>query len=144
MLTWDQLRQNLDLTSRRHMLLSARFENFAKFFTEQVTAQGFFIKGITTSLAIEQGFFTLAVFGRILRFDFSSPLSESGSLIGTVTCSLVKDFPEKASIRVGQFTFSGEGKTNLNNPEYDEPIVIDDDFPSLYIGLHFVFEALSK
>lgn len=144
MLTFDQLRQNLHSASRRHMLLARRFENFAKFLTDQVTNQGFFIEGIKTSLALEQGFFTITVFGRILRFDFSSTLSNSGSLIGTVICSLVKDFPERVSVEVGQFTFSGEGKTSLSSQEDNDPIIIDDDLPSLYVGLHFIYEGLSK
>lgn len=144
MLTFDQLRQNLHSISRRHMLLAVRFENFANFLINQVTAQGFFIEGIKASLALEEGFFTITVFGRILRFDFSSGLSDSGSLIGTVTCSLVNNFPKNVPVTIGQFTFSGEGKTNLSNPEDGDLIIIDDDLPSLYVGLHFVHEGLSK
>jgi len=57
---------------------------------------------------------------------------------------LVKEFPEISLVPVGEFTFTGSGKTNLNNPEDGDPISIDDDIPALYVGLHFIYEGLSK
>lgn len=144
MLKWNQLHQQLETTANRHSQLAAKFRSFAKFVEEQVTAATFHIKGISVSLHLEQGYFTTTFAGRTLRFTFSSALSENGSLIGTVTCGLLKDSPERSLIPVGEFTFTGSGKSSLNNPEDGDPINIDEDLPALYIGLHFIYESLSK
>lgn len=144
MLKWNQLHQQLETVANRHSQLAAKFQAFAKFVEEQVTAPMFHIKGISISLHLEQGYFTTTFAGRTLRFDFSSALPENGSLIGTVTCSLVKELPEISFVSVGKFTFATSGKTNLNNPEDGDPIIIDDDIPAQYVGLHFIHESLSK
>ncbi|MDP3188988.1 hypothetical protein [Limnobacter sp.] len=144
MLKWNQLHQQLETMANRHSQLAAKFQSFAKFVEQQVTDSAFHIKGISASLHLEQGYFTTTFADRTLRFTFSSVLSESGSLVGTVTCSLMKDFPEKSLVPVGEFTFTGSGKTNLNNPEDGDPIIIDADIPALYLGLHFIYEGLSK
>lgn len=144
MLKLNQLHQQLETVANRHSQLAAKFQAFAKFVEEQVTAPMFHIKGISVSLHLEQGYFTTTFASRTLRFDFSSDLSENGSLIGTVTCSLVKELPEISFVSVGEFTFTASGKTNLNNPEDGDPIIFDDDIPALYVGLHFIHESLSK
>lgn len=144
MLNWNQLHQQLGTVSNRHSQLAAKFQSFAKYVEEQVTAQAFHIKGISISLHLEDGYFTTNFAGRTLRFSFSSALSENGSLVGNVTCGLMKDFPEKLSVPVGEFTFTGNGKTNLIAPDDGDPIIIDDDIPALYVALHFIHESLSK
>ncbi len=144
MLKWSPLHQQLETVANRHLQLAAKFQAFAKFVAEQVTAPMFHIKGISVSLHLEQDYFTTTFSGRTLRFDFSSALSESGSLVGTVMCNLVKKYPEISLASVGEFTFTGSGKTNLNNPEDGDPISIDDERPSLYVGLHFIYEGLLK
>lgn len=144
MLKWNQLNQQLEAAANRHLQLAGRFQVFAKFVAEQVTAHNFQIKGITTSLHLEKDYFTTTFAGRSLRFTFSSALSENGSLLGTVTCALMNDDPEKSLVPVGEFTFTGNGKTNLIAPDDGDPIIIDDDIPALYVGLHFIHESLSK
>lgn len=144
MLKWNQLNQQLETVANRHLQLAGRFQVFAKFVTEQVTAQNFHIKDISASLHLEENYFTTTFVGRTLRFAFSSALSENGSLLGTVTCALMKDDPEKSLVPVGEFTFTGNGKTNLIAPDDGDPIIIDDDIPALYVGLHFIHESLSK
>lgn len=144
MLKWNQLHQQLEAIANRHLQLAAKFQVFAKFVEEQVTAPEFHIKGISASLHLEQSYFTTTFAGRTLRFDFSTALPENSSLIGTVTCSLVKELPEISFVSVGEFTFTANGKTNLNNPEDGDPIIIDADIPALYVGLHFIHESLSK
>ena len=144
MLKWNQLHQQLETVANRHSQLATKFQAFAKFVEEQVTAPTFHIKGISASLHLEQGYFTTTFAGRTLHFTFSSALSENGSLVGTVMCGLMKELPERALVPVGEFTFTGSGKTNLNNPEDGDPIIIDEDIPALYVGLHFIYEALSK
>jgi hypothetical protein len=144
MLKWNQLNQQLETVANRHLQLAGRFQVFAKFVTEQVAAQNFHIKDISASLHLEENYFTTTFVGRTLRFAFSSALSENGSLLGTVTCALMKDDPEKSLVPVGEFTFTGNGKTNLIAPDDGDPIIIDDDIPALYVGLHFIHECLSK
>lgn len=144
MLKWNQLHQQLEGVANRHSQLAAKFQVFAKFVGEQVMAPAFHIKGISVSFHLEEGYFTASFAGRTLRFAFSSAMSENGSLAGTVTCSLVKEIPETSLVQVGEFTFTGSGKTNLINPEDGDPIIMDDDNPALYIGLHFIYESLSK
>lgn len=144
MLKWNQLNQQLETVENRHLQLAGRFQVFAKFVTEQVAAQNFHIKDISASLHLEENYFTTTFVGRTLRFAFSSALSENGSLLGTVTCALMKDDPEKSLVPVGEFTFTGNGKTNLIAPDDGDPIIIDDDIPALYVGLHFIHECLSK
>ncbi|MDZ4254508.1 MAG: hypothetical protein U1A72_18210 [Sulfuritalea sp.] len=144
MLKWNQLNQQLETVANRHLQLAGRFQIFAKFVTEQVTAQNFHIKDISASLHLEENYFTTTFVGRTLRFAFSSALSENGSLLGAVTCALMKDDPEKSLDPVGEFTFTGNGKTNLIAPDDGDPIIIDDDIPALYVGLHFIHESLSK
>jgi hypothetical protein len=144
MLKWNQLNQQLETVANRHLQLAGRFQVFAKFVTEQVAAQNFHIKDISASLHLEENYFTTTFVGRTLRFAFSSALSENGSLLGTVTCALMKDDPKKSLVPVGEFTFTGNGKTNLIAPDDGDPIIIDDDIPALYVGLHFIHECLSK
>lgn len=144
MLKWNQLNQQLETVANRHLQLAGRFQVFAKFVTEQVAAQNFHIKDISASLHLEENYFTTTFVGRTLRFAFSSALSENGSLLGTVTCALMKDDLEKSLVPVGEFTFTGNGKTNLIAPDDGDPIIIDDDIPALYVGLHFIHECLSK
>lgn len=144
MLKWNQLNQQLETVANRHLQLAGRFQVFAKFVTEQVAAQNFHIKDISASLHLEENYFTTTFVGRTLRFAFSSALSENGSLLGTVTCALMKDDPEKSLVPVGEFTFTGNGKTNLIAPDDGDPIIIVDDIPALYVGLHFIHECLSK
>lgn len=144
MLNWSQLNQQLETAANRHLQLAGRFQIFAKFVTEQVTAQNFHIKGISASLHLENHYFTTTFVGRTLRFAFSSSPSENGSLLGTVTCSSMKDGLDTSWVAVGEFTFTSNGKTNLNAPDDGDAIIIDDDIPALYVGLHFIHESLFK
>lgn len=144
MLNWDQLCQQLETIANRHLQLATKFQAFAKFVEAQVTAPTFHIKGISVSLHLEQDYFTTTFAGRTLHFTFSSGLSENGSLVGTVMCGLMKEIPKKMMVPVGDFTFTGSGKTNLNNPEDGDPIIVDEDIPALCIGLHFIYQGLSK
>ncbi|MEF8733749.1 MAG: hypothetical protein V5B40_18115 [Candidatus Accumulibacter meliphilus] len=82
MLEWNQLHQNLEMASRRHRQLAARYEQFAKDVAEQVTAPEFHIKGIGISLNIDQGFFSTTFAGRTLNFAFESLPGEDGVLVG--------------------------------------------------------------
>lgn len=144
MLDLNQLHQQLGTVSNRHSLLAVKFQGFAKCVEEQVAAPTFYIKGISVSLRLEDDYFTTAFAGRALRFSFSSALSENGLLVGIVTCVLTKDFPEKLFVPVGEFTFSGNGKTNLVAPDDGDSIIIDDDIPALCVALNFIHESLSK
>ena len=144
MLNCNQLHQQLETVSNRHSKLTAKFQSFAKYVEEQVTHEAFRIKGITVSLHIEDGYFTVAFAGRALRFTFSSVPFENGLLVGNVTCVLMKDFPEKLFVHVGEFTFAGNGKTNLVAPDDVDSIIIDDDISALYIALNFIHESLVK
>lgn len=144
MLTWNQLHLRLEGASNRHAQLAAKFQSFAKFIEEQVTAEHFHIKGISASLQLDKGYFTTTFAGRTVRYTFSSTTSENGTLIGTVACDLLKEHPEKTLISVGGFTFTPNGQTNLKDPEDGDPIIIDSDTPALYVGLHFIHESLSK
>jgi hypothetical protein len=141
MLKWNTLHQNLEKAANRHLLLASRFNEFAKFIEDQITHQTFHIKGITTSLHLEQGFFTTMFSGRTLHFAFSS-INENGTLIGNVKCHLKKEFPEPTYIEIGEFSFTGNGQTSLIEPEDNDPITIDSDLPSLYVALHFIHESL--
>ena len=144
MLDWDQLHHELGTVSNRHSQLAAKFRSFAKYVEEQVTTPTFPIKGISVLLHLENGYFATAFAGRALRFSFSSALSQNGSLVGIVACVLTKDFPEKLFVPVGEFTFSGNGKTNLVAPDDGDSIIIDDHIPALYVALNFIHESLSK
>lgn len=144
MLKWNQLHQQLEIVASRHSQLAKKFQAFAKFVEEQVTTPTFHIKGISISLHLEQGYFTTTFAGRTLCFSFSSILSENGSLIGTVTCGLMQEFPEKSLVQVGEFTFTGNGETNLNDPEDGDSISMDKDIRALHVALHFIYESLSK
>lgn len=144
MLAWNQLHQNLERTADRHNQLTSRFEQFAKYVAEQVTAQPFHIKGITVSLHLEQGFFTTTFATRTLYFVFVSTQGEGGAMVGNVKCYLKREFPEQEYVSVGEFNFTGSGQTTLIEPEDNGPITIDSDLPSLYVALHFIHESLSR
>lgn len=144
MLKWNQLHQDLEKASSRHRQLAAKYEQFAKFFAEQVTTPEFHIKGISISLNLEQGFFSTTFAGRILQFTFESVPSENGALVGKVTCYLKKEFPTPKYIPIGDFQFTGSGQTNLVDPEENDPITIDDDLPVLHVVLNYIHESLSR
>jgi len=143
MLKWNALHDILEKTSIRHRQLASRFDVFAKFACDQLTAKSFHIKGITAELHGEQGFFTTTFAGRVLDFVFSSTSDSPGSLIGTVKCYIKRDVPQLINIELGGFTFNGSGQTNLIDPENNDPIYIDSDIPSLYVALHFIHESLT-
>jgi len=117
MLKWNQLHQQLETVANRYSQLETKFQTFAKLVEEQVTHPTFHIKGITVSPNLEQSYFTTTFAGRTLYFTFSSALAENGTLVGTVTCGLMRELPEKTLVSVGEFTFTGSGKTNLHDPE---------------------------
>lgn len=144
MLDWNQLHKQLGSVSKHHSQLAAKFLNFARYVQEQVTDNTFQIKGISVSLHIEDGYFTTAFAGRTLRFSFSPTISENGSLVGNVTCILTKDFPEKLFVPVGEFTFTGNGKTNIVGPDGCDLINIDNDAHAICVTLNFIHESLSK
>ena len=144
MLSLNQLHHQLETVSKRHSLLAAKFQCFAKYVEEQITAPTFHIKGISVSLYLEHGYFTTAFAGRALRFSFSSAFSANGSLVGIVTCVLTKGFSENLFVPVGEFTFSGNGETNLVAPDDGDSIIINDDTLALYVALNFIHESLSK
>ena len=141
---WNQLHLQLETIAKRHLQLAAKFQNFAKFMEMQVSAQTFHIKGIVVSLHVERGYFNTTFAGRTLCFTFSSSLIENGSLMGTVACYLVTDLPEKSMVPIGHFTFDSSGNTNLINPENGDQITMEEDFSALHLGLHFIYESLSK
>jgi hypothetical protein len=143
MLEWDQLHQNLERNSNRHRQLFAKFEQFAKFVDEQVSAPAFHIKGIGTSSNLDQGFFSTTFAGRTLQFQFESVSEENGPLAGKVTCYFKKEFPALEYISIGDFRFTGNGQTTLVDPNENDPITIDNDLTALYVVLNYIHESLS-
>ena len=144
MLKWKQLNQTLETVASRHLQLISRFDTFANFVESQVTSQTFHIKGITSTLHLEQGFFTTTFAGRTLHFVFSSTTEDGKTLFGNVACYLKRELPEQAHIEIGKFTFNGGGQTNFIEPEENDPLTIASDISSLYIALHFINESLSQ
>ncbi len=144
MLEWNQLHQNLERTSNRHRQLSAKFEQFAKYVNEQVTAPAFHIKGIGISLNLDQSFFSTTFSGRTLQFRFESVPEENGALVGQVTCYLKNDFPALEYISIGDFRFTGNGQTTLVDQKENDPITIDTDLAALYVVLNYIHESLSR
>jgi hypothetical protein len=144
MLDWNQLHQDLEKAAHRHRQLAAKFDQFATFVAEQVTAQLFHIKGIGISLNLDQGFFTTTFAGRTLHFAFESVPEASGTLVGKVTCYLKKEFPTSEYISIGEFKFTGSGQSTLVHPTENDPITIDVDIAALHIALNFIHESLSR
>ena len=144
MIEWNQLHQNLQRNSNRHRQLFARFEQFAKFVADQVSAPEFHIKGIGASSNLDHGFFSTTFAGRNLEFRFESVLEENGALAGKVVCYLKKDFPALDYISIGDFRFNGNGQTTLLDPNDNDPIAIDNDLAALYVVLNYIHESLSR
>ena len=144
MLEWNQLHQNLERNSNRHRQLFAKFELFAKFVDEQVSAPAFHIKGIGISSNLDQGFFSTTFAGRTLQFRFESVSEENGALVGKVTCYLKKELPALEYISIGDFRFTGNGQTTLVDPNENDPITIDNDLAALYVVLNYIHESLSR
>jgi hypothetical protein len=144
MLEWNQLHHDLERASNRHRQLAAKYEQFATFVAEQVTAPAFHIKGIGISLNLDQGFFSTTFAGRTLQFTFESVPSEHGTLVGKVTCYLKKEFPTPEYTLIGDFQFTGSGQTNLVDPKENDPIIIDVDLAALYVVLNYIHESLSR
>lgn len=143
MLTWNQLHIDLETVSNRHRRLAAVFSEFAKSVAEQVTDKHFHISGISATLNIDQGFFTISFAGRTLYFAFASVIEENGTMVGNVHCYIKREFPAVEHIAVGNFRFTGKGQTNLIEPEEQGPVTIDGDLADVYVALHFIHESLS-
>ncbi|MBP8168321.1 MAG: hypothetical protein KAX99_01550 [Azonexus sp.] len=144
MLEWNQLHQNLEKNSNRHRQLVAKFELFAKFVDDQVSAPAFHIKGIGISSNLDQGFFSTIFAGRTLQFRFESVFEETGTLVGKVTCYLKKEMPALEFIAIGDFRFTGNGQTTLVDPNENDPITIDNDLAALYVVLNYIHESLLR
>lgn len=144
MLDWNQLHQNLERASNRHRQLFSKFEAFAKFVDEQVSAPAFHIKGIGISSNIDQGSFSTTFAGRTLHFQFESVSEENGTLVGKVTCYLKKEFPSLEYISIGDFRYTGSGQTTLVDPKENDPITIDNDLAALYVVLNYINESLLR
>lgn len=144
MLKWNQLHQELERASNRHRQLAAKYEQFAKFVAEQVTAPAFHIKGIAISLNLDQGSFSTIFAGRTLYFIFESAPGDNGTLVGKVTCYLKKEFPSPEYISIGDFQFTGSGQTTLVDPAENDHINIDIDLAALYVVLNYIHESLSR
>ena len=144
MLNWNQLHLGLEKASGRHRQLESIFNRFATDVVAQVTEEHFHIKGIGASWSIDQRFFTTNFAGRTLFFAFESVFEEDGTVVGKVTCFLKKEFPVMEHIAIGDFTFNGKGRTNLLDPDENEPIIIDSEIVALYVALHFIRESLSR
>lgn len=144
MLEWNQLHQNLQKTSNRHRQLAGKFEQFAKYVAEQVTAPAFHIKDIGATLNLDQGFFSTTFAGRTLQYVFESVSEENGTLVGKVTCYIKKEFPSLEYVSIGDFRFTGSGQTTLVDPAENAPITIDVDVAAQYIALNYIHESLSR
>ena len=144
MLTWNQLYQNLKDASYRHNELLSRFGEFAKLVASKVDEQSFHIKGLTTELHLDQGYFTTTFAGRTIMFIFTSLLEDSGRLKGNIQCYLKKEFPELTHIKIGEVNFNGDGLVDLKMPDQDSIIYIDNEkMGALYVLLHFIHKSLS-
>jgi len=144
MLDWRQLYQNLVGASNRYKPLASRFEEFAKLVESQVAQPAFYIKGITTSLHLDQGYFTTTFAGHTIVFSFTSLLEGNGSLKGNVQCYLKKEFPEPLHVKICEFNFDDSGRADLKAPDKGIGIFIDDDDRgALHTALHFIHESLS-
>lgn len=144
MLNLNQLYQEFMAMTSCHAQLAMKFRGFADSVKMQVESPALQFKGISASLYLERGYFTITYFGRTLQFDFSSALSEDGTLVGIVMCHLVSESLEKAPVTVGEFTFARNGKANIINPDSGQSIFIDEDVSALHVALHFMHEGLSK
>lgn len=142
MLKYGQLHDALTSASRRHDELRKRFGEFTKQVESQLNADAFPIKGITVTPSTDYAGFSVAFAGRDLRFVFTSKHNGSSVLRGVVTCFISRNIPETKLIQVGEFSFDGRGKSDLNDPEDNEGLQIDYDLSAIYMALHFVHESL--
>lgn len=143
MLDWNQLNKNLVRVSDKHSKLASKFGEFAKLVESQVNEPTFRIKGITTSLHLDQSYFTITFAGHTIVFLFTSLLEGGETLKGSVQCYLRKEFPEPLHIKIGEFSFTRSGQTDLKTPDEGDEIIIDVDVAALYVALHFINEGLS-
>ncbi|MEC5387164.1 hypothetical protein VVD49_15650 [Uliginosibacterium sp. H3] len=144
MLVWNQLCAKIESADTRHHQLAAQFEKFANCIAQQTASKGFHFKGIASSLYLERGFFTTTFASRTLHFVFTSVQKVGGGLEGNVKCYLKREVPETVYLPIGEFDFTGNGRTNLVNPEDDDHVIMNDDIPALYLVLHFIHESLSQ
>jgi len=144
MLEWSQLHPNLERASSRHRQLLEKFERFAKFVEEQVTAPTFHIKGLGITSSLDQGFFSTTFAGRTLQFRFESALGDKEVLVGKVNCYLKKEFPALEYLSIGGFGFTTTGQTTLVDPNDKDPISIDTDIGALHLVIDYIHESLSR
>lgn len=140
MLTWNQLHESLVRSSRRHEQLYSLFSQFGQEVVEQVAAPNFRIKGIHAEFDPQAGERKATFAGRTLVFVFSAVQGESGALNGKVDVYLMRKIPEQAFEPIGEFSFDGNGQSNLTDPGDNDQLHVEGS--ALYIALHFLNVSL--
>ena len=138
-----ELHNSLNHVSAQHIILTEKFNEFAKFVKNCVDNPSIANKNIVLSLQnLDKGIISTAFAGRTTTFVFNTILKDDGNLEGSVRCFILHDFPEPKQIRLGEFAFNLEGVTNLSLPNEDSKITMNSDFGTLHIVLHFIREGL--
>jgi hypothetical protein len=139
---WEQLHKKLVGVSNKHSNLVSIFGEFAKQVESQVKEPASRIRGITTSLHLDQSYFTITFTGRDILFLFKS-LLEGDELKGNVQCYIKKEFPEPIYDKFGEFTFTGGGQTNLKMLDWGSEVIVDINIVPLYLAHNYIYESLS-
>jgi len=130
--------------SSRYEQLTANFTKFVELVEAEVNKPSFLIKGIATSLHLDSNYFTASFIGRTVRYVFSAPLGDSGTLKGMVRCYLMPVFPATEAMELSSFTFTGNGQTNINDSTNNDPLNMTSDLDAIYLALTAIYEGLSK
>lgn len=124
----------------RHADLQAMFAIFARHVEAGITDPF----GMVPELHLDEGYFILRFAGRTVYFQFCSVPNDNGTLGGKVHCFLKTELPEPTVTRVGEFTFTPNGQTNLMTPDEEDQVFIDNEFGALQVALDLVRESLSR
>ena len=150
MLKWIELNRSMEKASKQYLDLVFQFETFAKSVESKSTLLESNFKDIKTSLHLEQGFFTITFAQQTLHFVFSSiakstvsGVSGVNGIEGNISCYLEREFTKRKYIKIGNFTFSDTGETNLYEPTEGDVISLQYELHSAHLIYHFIHESLS-
>ena len=95
--------------------------------------------GIKVFLKLEEKYFDINFLDRTFKFVFSTKINREKTLDGVVHCLSI-DKLNKKFIKVGEFSFDGNGRTTIG-PE-NSRLNLYDESVSHYLILHYIYEGV--
>jgi len=144
MRNWGTVNHYAIKSSSRYLTLKKRFTEFSSTIQQQADNDSWEVKGLSASISPEGNHLLVEFAGRKIRFEFTARMGENDVLRGQVDACLLPSSDQPNPQIISSFTFTGQGETNLFDPEENENLTLTDYRGAIHIVLDTVLEALQK